>query len=56
MSAQRDAIQNLQEELETSSHALSTAGADANRLRSKVAQLQGIVDAGMYVHVHVCSM
>ena len=45
--AQRDTIQSLQLEAETASQALSTAGADASRLRSKVAQFQGMLDAGM---------
>ena len=45
--AQRDTIQSLQREAETASQALSTAGADASRLRSKVAQFQGMLDAGM---------
>ena len=46
VSAQEDAILSLQQEAESSSHALSVAGADASRLRSKVAQLQGLLDAG----------
>lgn len=47
VSSQRDAIHSLQSELETSSQALTAAGADASRLRSKVAQLQGLLDAGI---------
>ena len=46
VSAQSHAILSLQQEAESSSQALSVAGADATRLRSKVAQLQGMLDAG----------
>ena len=46
VSAQGDAILSLQQEAESSSHALSVTADDASRLRSKVAQLQGMLDAG----------
>ena len=49
VTAQHDAILSLQEEAKSSSHALSAAGADASRLRSKVTQLQGMLDAGVFV-------
>ena len=46
VSTQRDIIHSLQTELESSSKALSSAGSEASRLRGKVAQLQGVLDAG----------
>lgn len=49
VSSQREAIHSLQAELETSSQALTAAGADASRLRSKVTQLQGFLDAGKMI-------
>ena len=52
VSTQREAIHSLQTEMETSSQALTAAGTDASRLRSKVTQLQGLLDAGTWTHVY----